>query len=77
MEIKKSKSLKEKCLDLSTRMYAKIKCKKGEGYIDSGIKILMAVVIGALILGGIYLLWGDTIMPTLNKRIQEMFDYKG
>ena len=39
--------------------------KRGENFVDSGIKILIAVVIGALLLGGLYALFGDTILPTL------------
>ncbi|WP_407654339.1 MULTISPECIES: DUF6133 family protein [Caproicibacterium] len=49
----------------------------GEGFIDTAIKILMAVVIGALILAGLYALFGDTILPTLTQRIKEMFNYAG
>lgn len=41
------------------------------------LKILMAVVIGALVLAGLYALFGDTVMPTLTRRIQEMFNYSG
>ena len=49
----------------------------GEGYVDTAVKILMAVVIGALVLAGLYALFGDTVMPTLTRRIQEMFNYRG
>lgn len=49
----------------------------GEGYVDTAVKILMAVVIGALVLAGLYALFGDTVMPTLTERIEEMFDYRG
>ncbi len=49
----------------------------GESFVDSGIKILIAVVIGALLLAGLYALFGDTIMPTLKQRIQNMFNYGG
>lgn len=49
----------------------------GEGYIDTAVKILIAVVLGALLLAGLYLLFGDVVMPTLNERIQEMFNYAG
>lgn len=49
----------------------------GEGYVDTAVKILMAVVIGALVLAGLYTLFGDTVMPTLTRRIQEMFNYAG
>lgn len=55
----------------------KLKEERGEGYVDSGIKILIAVVIGALLLAGLYKLFGDTILPTLTQRIKDMFDYKG
>ena len=41
------------------------------------IKILMAVVIGALILAGLYALFGNTILPTLTQRIKDMFNYAG
>ncbi len=51
--------------------------RRGEGFIDTAIKILMAVVIGALILAGLYALFGDTILPTLTQRIKEMFNYAG
>lgn len=49
----------------------------GEGYIDTAIKILIAVVLGALLLAGLYALFGDVVMPTLKQRIQEMFSYAG
>ena len=51
--------------------------KSGEGFVDTAVKILMSVVIGALVLGGLYMLFKDTILPTLTQRIQEMFNYKG
>ncbi len=49
----------------------------GEGYVDTALKILISVVIGALLLAGLYALFGDTIMPTVTSRIKEMFNYKG
>jgi len=39
------------------------------------LKILMAVVIGALVLAGLYALFNTTVLPTLVQRIQEMFNY--
>ena len=50
---------------------------KGENYVDTAVKILIAVVIGALLLAGLYALFGDVVMPTLTRRIQEMFNYAG
>lgn len=49
----------------------------GEGYIDTAVKILVAVVLGALLLAGLYALFGDVVMPTLTNRIKEMFNYAG
>ena len=51
--------------------------KKAEGYVDSGVKILIAVVIGALLLGGLYTLFNTTIMPTVTTKIQGLFNYAG
>lgn len=51
--------------------------RRGEGFVDTAVKILMAVVIGALVLAGLYLLFSGTILPTLTERIRDMFNYKG
>lgn len=56
--------------------YALVNCR-AEGFVDSGVKILIAVVIGALLLGGLYLLFNDTILPTLTNKIKELFNYAG
>ena len=50
--------------------------KKAEGYVDSGVKILIAVVIGALLLAGLYALFNSTIMPTVTSKIAALFNYK-
>ncbi|MCI8975388.1 MAG: hypothetical protein HFH79_17720 [Lachnospiraceae bacterium] len=50
---------------------------RGENYVDTAVKILIAVVLGALLLAGLYTLFGDVVMPTLTQRIQEMFNYAG
>lgn len=50
---------------------------KGENYVDTAVKILIAVVLGALLLAGLYALFGDVVMPTLTERVTEMFDYHG
>ncbi|MGD9567831.1 MAG: DUF6133 family protein [Sedimentibacter sp.] len=54
-----------------------IKNNRGEGYIDTAVKILIAVVLGALLLAGLYALFGEVVMPTLEERIKEMFNYAG
>ena len=49
----------------------------GEGYIDTAVKVLIAVVLGALVLAGLYAILNDTVMPTVTDRITDMFNYAG
>ena len=51
--------------------------EKAENFVDTAIKILMAVVIGALLLAGLYKLFADTVLPTLTQRGTEMFNFSG
>ena len=55
-----------------TRLSAPLCSTRGEGYIDTAIKILIAVL-----LAGLYTLFGDTVLPTVTERVEEMFDYNG
>lgn len=62
---------------LAVRSNTMLAANRAENFVDSGIKILIAVVIGALLLGGLYALFGDTIMPTVTQKVTEMFNFKG
>lgn len=62
---------------LAVRARTPLTNNRGEGFVDTAIKILMAVVIGALVLAGLYLLFDQTVLPTLTQRIKEMFNYGG
>ena len=54
-----------------------IESTSGEGYIDTGVKIIIGVVIGGVILAGLYALFNSTIIPTLTTKIGNMFNYAG
>jgi len=45
--------------------------------LRKAVKILIAIVLGGLLLAGLYALFGDVVMRTLKTKIQEMFNYKG
>ncbi len=62
---------------LAVRSNTMLAANRAENFVDSGIKILIAVVIGALLLGGLYALFGDTIMPTVTEKVEDMFNFKG
>lgn len=49
----------------------------GEGFVDTALKILISVVVGALLLAGLYMLFKDTLLPTLTQRIKDLFDFQG
>ena len=70
-------NLKSKATEMAVRAKNTIENVKAEGYVDSGVKILIAVVIGALLLAGLYALFNTTIMPTVTQKIQELFNFKG
>lgn len=55
----------------------KLKNKKAIGFVDFGVKILIAVVIGALTLGGFYALAKENVLPTTKSKIESLFDYSG
>ena len=50
---------------------------RAEGFVDTGVKIIIGVVVGAVILGGLYALFNTVILPRLNTEIGEMFNYAG
>ena len=59
------------------RAKAVLEGKRGEGYIDTAVKMIIAVVIGALLLGGLYYIFNTLILPGLAERIQDMFGSPG
>ena len=66
-----------KANELAIRAKSTLDNAKAEGYIDTGVKIIIGVVVGAVILGGLYALFDGVILPTLETRIDGMFDYAG
>lgn len=55
-------SVRSKFNTLAARTAVAVSNTKAEGYVDSGVKILIAVVIGALLLGGLYTLFNTNIL---------------
>lgn len=72
---KMTRKITEKIKMSAAKAVVLLRDKRGENYVDTAVKILIAVVIGALLLAGLYALFGDVVMPTLTRKIQEMFNY--
>ena len=71
------KRIKEKFNSMCARTAVAVMNRKAEGYVDSGVKILIAVVIGGLLLTLLYALFNNTIMPTVTQKVQGMFNFNG
>ena len=70
-------TIKNKCNSAIISARTAIESTSGEGYIDTGVKIIIGVVIGGVLLAGLYALFNTTIIPTLTSKIQGMFNYAG
>ena len=58
-----------------THIQKKLWNRSGEGSIDTGVKIIIGIVIGALILGGLYALFATVILPKMNDEVDNLMDY--
>ena len=70
-------TIKSKFTGLAVKAETAVANTKAETYIDTGVKILIAVVIGALLLTLLYAVFNETVFPTLTQKIQGMFNYTG
>ncbi|MBQ3064844.1 MAG: hypothetical protein IJC98_01265 [Clostridia bacterium] len=71
------KNLKKKADNAAIAAKIAIDNKRAEGYVDTGIKIIIAVVIGSLILAGLYTLFNGTVIPQMQSKVGGMFSYSG
>jgi len=71
------KNLKNKIDNAMISAKVAMENNTAEGYVDTGVKIIIGVVIGGVILAGLYTLFNSTVIPTLTAKIQSMFSYAG
>ena len=69
--------INEKATAVAIKAQTTLDNVKGDGYIDTGVKIIIGVVVGAVILGGLYALFDGVVLPTLETNIEDMFDFAG
>ena len=68
---------KEKARGLCARAKDAVCNREGQGTLDVAITVLISIVLGALILAGLYLIVNGTVLPSITQKIKEMFNYKG
>ncbi len=69
------KKAQNKATELYLRARTAIECKKAEMYVDKGVGIIIAVVVGAVILAGIYALLKNTVLAEATTKVGNMFNY--
>lgn len=69
------RKLKKMTMERARKLFAMVKDNSGQGALDTAVVVLISIVLGALILAGLYALLDDTVLPTLSTKIQEMFNY--
>ncbi len=62
---------------LKTRMHTAVSNERGDQNVGQAIAILISVVLGALLLAGLYTLFDEVVLPTVTAKVQAMFDYGG
>ncbi len=71
------RSIKKAGQKVCTKTVAAVSNTRASGSVDQAVLILTSVVIGALVLAGLYTLFGDTVLPTLQEKIEGLFNYAG
>lgn len=52
-----------------------VAAKKAEGSVETAIKVLTAVVLGAAIMVGLYALIKNVVLPTTTTKVNSLFEY--
>lgn len=70
---KKINIIKYKIFSTMSRAGSILKNEKGDFYISDGVKIIIAVVLGALLLAALTAIFNDTVIPRITSEIEALF----
>ena len=70
-------NLKRKAQSTAANIQTVLTTRRGEAYIDTGVKILIAVVLGALLLTTLYTLFNTNLLTNVSSAITNLFNYEG
>lgn len=66
-------TLKTKAAIAAIRTKMILQNEAGDFYISDGVKIIIAVVLGALLLAALTLIFNDTVIPRITREIEGLF----
>ena len=66
-------TLKTKAVCAAVRTRNILGSEAGDFYISDGVKIIIAVVLGALLLAALTLIFNDTVIPRITREIEGLF----
>ncbi len=66
-------SVKTKAVCAAVCARAALRNERGDFYISDGVKIIIAVVLGALLLAALTAIFNDTVIPRITQEIEGLF----
>ena len=70
---KKINIIKYNIFSTMSRAGSILKNEKGDFYISDGVKIIIAVVLGALLLAALTAIFNETVIPRITSEIEALF----
>ncbi|MFQ7399537.1 MAG: DUF6133 family protein [Neglectibacter sp.] len=67
--------IQNKANALALRARMALSNQRGDFYISDAVKIIIAVVLGALLLAALTLIFNDTVIPRITSEIEGLFGY--
>lgn len=65
--------MKKKIMLLKERIHQVLHNERGDFYISDGVKIIIAVVLGALLLAALTNIFNNTVIPRITTEITNLF----
>ena len=70
---KLTQTIRNKVNHLAILAHMALSNQRGDFYISDAVKIIIAVVLGALLLAALTLIFNDTVIPRITKEIEGLF----
>lgn len=70
---KLTQTIRSKANHLAIRAHMALSNQRGDFYISDAVKIIIAVVLGALLLAALTLIFNDTVIPRITSEIEGLF----